>query len=190
MFEKIPYLITILVALIGWGLTHTVDRVISFPIIEYNKKINSNEKGKEIEYFITNISRDTLFQNLTFEFLLKEGEYLVDHCDVEFILPMTSKERPNKGEDFFSITLAEFHPQWKFIIKLKTLGKAEPKFIFHTESVVETSNKQPIILHKSSLQTFLVKHEFRIIFGMIITWIIVIILTLFFSRKNRITEIR
>ena len=34
--EKIPYIITILIAFTGWGMTHIVNRLLQSPIIEYN----------------------------------------------------------------------------------------------------------------------------------------------------------
>lgn len=186
--EKFPYLLTILFALIGWGLTHSVDRLINSPIIEYKlKKEFSENGGKTVSYEITNISRDRLFENLEFKLLCKrgyKGKFL--KAKSKPFPPMDLPEEVEFGDEYVKITIPEFHPDWKFILTVKMSEDFYPTLHFSSKNSA-TGNK-PIRLLQSGFETCIIKHELQIIVGLIALWLLTIVIYLALIGKKNNSE--
>jgi len=60
LLEKVPYLLTVLFALVGWAVVHIVDRIEKTPTIEYCVETTHGSSKNHYEYTITNISHDVL----------------------------------------------------------------------------------------------------------------------------------
>ena len=186
--DKLPYLLTVLFVLIGWGLTHTVDRLLKSPIIEY--KIiykDSQDKSQLLVYEIANISRDKVFRNLQFELLLtdtRKGKFKGDECTLLICPPMNITKEPETGDDTFRFFLEEFHPNWKIGVSLKLSGDNNPTLHFSTIADDGKYRNQPVMLLQSSFETFLVKHEFGIIVILLIAWCFLILIYFYALSKS------
>lgn len=176
--EKFPYLLTILFALIGWSLTHSVDRLINSPIIEYKLKKECSGNGRKlVSYEITNISRDRLFENIEFKLLCKRG------CKGKFLQaklklppPMDISEEVEMDDDYVKFSIPELHPDWKLLLTVEMSEDFNPTL--HFSSKKSANDNKPIRLLRSSFETYLIKHELKIIIGLIVFWSLLIILYL------------
>jgi hypothetical protein len=183
--DKIPYLLTILIALSGWTLNHLVDRLLLSPIIEYSE--HTDTCPKQVSYTFRNLSRDKVFSDLTLHFLIREkreGEFVTDQCKVLNIPPSYRRDEPVKTKDSFSIGLPEFHPGWLIIIQLTLSENVKPTLHFST---VKDGNQEiePVLLMEAGLETFLVKNEFQIMILLLGLWIILIIIYFIYLHRAK-----
>jgi hypothetical protein len=176
--EKIPYLLTILFALLSWSLTHIVSRTIEAPTMEYTIKEKLSEKGIEVTYTVSNISRNKLFENINFHLILKSGSILNSPI-ISMQKPMDVKDvdKPTSGNNYINWTIPELHPGWEFKIWMRISKDGDHALHFNTDS------NKPIRLIESSFETFLLRNEFRIIKYMILSWLILIVIYISINTK-------
>ena len=186
--EKFPYLLTILFALIGWGLTHSVDRLINSPIIEYKLTKEFTENRKQlVSYEITNISRDRLFQNIEFKLLHKRGSKgKLSQANSKTFPPMDLPEQVQFGAEYATITIPEFHPDWKFVLTVEMSEDFYPTLHFSSKN--PAAGNRPIRLLRSGFETYIIKHELQIIVGLIALWLLTIVIYLAFIAKHNNAE--
>jgi len=184
--DKLPYLLTILFVLVGWGLKHSVDRLLKSPIIEYKMEKSGLKKGQLIVYEITNISRDTVFRNLQFEFLVdtEKSKFMQDKCKLTIHPPLNIQKRADKGDGHFKFSLEEFHPSCKVGVDLELSGDVSPTLHFSTISDSGSPTSQPVMLLSSSFDTLLVKHELGIIKVLVLVWVALILVFLFAIKRS------
>ena len=165
--EKLPYVVTLLFAAIGWGVTHIVDRVLNSPIVEYRTEVveGSDRTTRTFVARLRNMSRDRAYTNLTVEFLLppsSTGKFTTGTVDAK--PPAAFGSRPPKmagGSAKFDIPA--LFPSWEIALIANYTGDEIP------ELRLEKANPAPRLV-RPSLETFLVDHEVKIILGAIVLW--------------------
>ena len=189
--EKIPYLLTMLFALIGWTLTHIADRLLQSPIIEYRVEEQQDNNDRTVSLTLTNISKDKLFKDVQFDWLIQDinkGKFIRDSSYLTEFPPMTLQTTEETEEDHVRFTIKEFHPSWKLQLTSKVLGSALPTLHFSTMSNIQEKNPtvEPIFLIDASFETFLVKNELEILFYLLLLWFLLIMayIILFFSKAK------
>ncbi|NQU81720.1 MAG: hypothetical protein HQ543_09400 [Bacteroidetes bacterium] len=156
-----PFIFMILIASFSWAISHVVTRTIEKPIIEIQSRIVSNipkdiilcqndkldgkKNLKLTQFLLTNISKDQLFEKLSFLITPKDGK--IYGVRIRARSPAVSGDTPetcsSKYGLFANVTL---HPGWQFEIDIVTdrntnldvrLNSA-PKAVNITESNIET----------------------------------------------------
>jgi hypothetical protein len=170
--EKFPYLLTLLFVLLGWGLTHTVDRLLDSPLIEYTVKQEAKEGSVNIEYQITNITRDKLFKGLSFLVMLPDTPKARIVKASWAVLPPIRLDPSAKEPDTNAMRaiyyVPQFHPNCSIRLQVLISGSVVPPLRF-------SSSDTAVMLIHSSLQTFLVRNEICILVILMATWSIAIL---------------
>jgi hypothetical protein len=169
-----PYLLTLLVAVLGWLLTHAVDRLESRPIVEYRiTKMGMTGRGK-VKCEIENLCVDRCFQNVRFLFRLdpkvKKEAYLTN-ITVTAVGPTRVKQpspvalRNGLGQD---VDFREFHPRWRVVIAADQHGEGKCRLLVESHGYgLLSGNVDALDLRKAGLSTFLMRHEQGILMLMI-----------------------
>jgi len=142
--KEVPYLITILVAIAGWSITHVADRVLKAPVVEYSTKIDTTTDPRTIRVTILNLSNKAFF-NLRFELQGKT----VKACNIPmgFEPPAwASNLPPDEGTDGVSFTISQLQPNWRLTMCGVYTGSKEPLFILK-----DSGQGQPIELRRPEL---------------------------------------
>jgi hypothetical protein len=182
--ENFPYLLTIMFAVVAWGITHIVDSLLKAPILEYNVAKQARGKNTTFEYSFTNISRTKQFQDLEISFVLSSNEgleFLQDSCKIKWIPPLKHGEPAVKEKDTFKFTIPQFHPNCRIKVVMTVSGKGEPTLHY------KSNKPESVLLEKGSIYTFIAKNERGIIIiliGILILLMIIYFLYLFFSKSN------
>jgi len=175
--ENMPFFITAIIAILGWSLTHIVDRLIKSPIIEY--KIIERIEGKQIKsvYQFTNITRDRLFKNIEFQLLLDNpstGNFFIeDECFLQIPPPLNIKGKEKKGLSYFNFRVDALHPNCSIRAVVKISGDNKPTVHFITYENKDNKT-QPIMLVSNSFDTYLIKNELELIKYLILIWLFIL----------------
>lgn len=170
--DKAPFILAILLALIGWSMTHIVDRSLEDPIIEYSiKKKEVIENQMNLTYTLQNISRNKMFRYIEFIFKLSSSsnaKFVEADCHITVCPPLEIKEEPESGIDVYKILVKEFHPNCDFSVDLVISDKSIPALVIQTYASDPhlEYDKQPgtqaIRLVKKNIETYLIKNETKI----------------------------
>jgi hypothetical protein len=169
--EKIPYFLTILFAILGWNLTHLVNRLEASPVIEYSYKYNIN--SHDILYTVRNISINTNFKDISFYIILDDKK--PGRCDGEpsfYIYPPlhlgSPGLKPKCVDGLYScFHMNDFQPKSKVQLLLKTNAESS--------STLRITCDDPVYLIESSVQTFLLNNEQSLLLALIIVWCVCIV---------------
>ena len=161
-----PYIVTLLLAILAWTVTHTVDRLIALPLLKYTQsdsEENCDSPRIARVYCLTfefkNITRNVNFENLTIHILDKDIS-----SGIEFYEPVTEiigvgwdgDVMLSPSKKAVTLTVEDFHPEW--VLRLSTLvnGLGEPRAQLESADV-------PTILERRSWRTWLIEWELCII---------------------------
>jgi hypothetical protein len=181
--DKLPWFFSLILAVIGWTITHIVDRVNETPALEYkiSNEISSNFNNVEIE--ITNITRSTAFQNIII--VLQDVGDIRNYCgyeakkiDEEFCPKITpvqpaedGKEAPSVDERSVSFNIPRIMPGSVYRIKSPYVKTETPKIRI-------SSNISTIKMTSRNIETVFAKNEIDILLILLSSWIIILSLIL------------
>jgi hypothetical protein len=175
--EKAPYLITVLVAGIGWAVTHSVDRVLASPTLMYETRINHSGNINQYTITLNNITRDERFDDLTFTVLIRDGKCAGDP-KVYPALPAPEIKQPPECQDAVvesqtnvadaTFEIPQIHPGWSMDLVTNFYGEGAPHFRFQTK-------KDSVRLVRPSLETWFVVHEMWILGSLVALYFIFIV---------------
>jgi hypothetical protein len=165
--EKAPFLLTILFAVCGWTITHTVDRLTTSPVIEYEMSVHQVHNQYQYSIAISNITLSQTFRNIKFTLIPEERGNILD-AHLKQVEPLNVTDEPIRTNTSYEVAVEEMHPGMQFIVELLT--KNERGIHIHF-----TCRNNSIKLMEASTQTYLVKHEIGILSVLIFVWIIAIV---------------
>lgn len=188
--KEIPYLLTILLILLGFQLNLLIEDSKSTPLIEYKYTIkdeikNGNSVKKIISCRIRNLSSEESFKNLSFVFLhdIASGGKLFDPG---YIVVSPSSIQGIKVDQAQNLTvnhiIGHLQPDQEYeLLFTSILDKKKtvyPKIFLDTNETVRLIESSPF--------TFLIKNYFELNILVCIFWIILIIAyVLFFNKKTK-----
>lgn len=177
--KDFPYIITILFAIIGWGIVHLVDEFNKKPIVEYEVSTEKKENATEFTYKISNISDNSNFKNLTFVIKTQTDDDTILKHSVTVPAPMYNHQENNGDRspslvvseaNKFAYTVVEFQPDWEVDLKIEKKKSEVPKLRFYTDS------SSAVLLVEKSWETCIYKNEEVIIFALILLCILFVVL--------------
>jgi len=167
-----PYVLTILFASVGWGITHAVDRVLKSPALEFRPKVSELDSSqKKFRVQIENISRDRSFSDLEFVFLLdpkQSGRFVSSPSVIPVSPAWEGDQAPEQKDHSVVFPIPMVHPGWLLTLEAQYTGPQQPAFRLRKSG-------QPVRLVTPSAETFFVKHEISFIGGTILLWLIVVV---------------
>lgn len=151
--KETPYLITILVALAGWSITHVADRVLKSPVVEYTISTNTTVDPRIIKVSALNLSNKA-FANLRFE--LQGANVKACNPPMAFEPPAwASSSGPEEGTDGVGFVISQLQPNWQITICGLYRGDKAPIFVLKDAGGPD----QPIELRQPALATWVLKNE-------------------------------
>jgi len=171
--EKVPYLVTIFFAALGWVVTYTVGRVDATPTVMYKTCYQTCKNQKTASVEIENISRDKVFNNLEIGFFAENKSDKYTRYWWEADAPAwKGQQQPASNGSTLSLTIAKLQPGWRITLGAAYEGPEAPTFRL-------ISSDDTVRLVKPSPETFFVQHEFGVIFSMLGLYLVIIGLVLF-----------
>ena len=154
------YLTTLLLGACGWGIVHVVDRVGDAPVVEYCVEWRARPGGgQEVELSLTNLSLETLLQDMEFNFVSRIGGGRFENAIVRGDPPaFQGEEAPETAGSGVTFAIARFHPGTRFVAMAEYSGEDEPEFRLHSAS-------GGVLLRECSPFTWLIRHELGFIVG-------------------------
>jgi hypothetical protein len=176
--KEAPYVLTLLVAALGWSVTHTVDRLTQMPIIEY--KIHDPTKYGErvIKCEVTNIC-DKVFRDLNLYLTVAQGKMLIISTpEIGFVKPIMPDPFRSKAAYIQGHNAAYFVPELQPLcsvsLETRARGPGDVELRYY-------NGHEAIRLIEAGFQTWLVENEIEIMFGLIICWLLLLILFAFIA---------
>ena len=153
--SEFPFLVTILFAVVGWSITHIVDRAIDAPLIMYEEQFRDAACPKVYSITVRNLSRDRNFAGLVITFI---GASQKDR----FENPMSVADFP-AGDAIevitsggVSFTFPALQPGWRVELSAEYLGDGRPQFrVEESPSALELAEK--------GWRTWLVQNEITLL---------------------------
>ena len=170
-----PYLVSILVGALAWGVIHIINELVDSPTLEY---CGSGQQENLIEYSVTNLSKKTVFKGLKFDLSTapNDVEVLTDpriYAEPPHFEGVTEGgwSKDGKSMQFFVPAL---HPGGKVVMSVAYRGDYEIAFRFMGSKQIERvtpvdkgNDDEAVLLEECGVITWFVKNETKIILGLI-----------------------
>ena len=170
--NQLPYLVAVAFAVIGWGVTHSVDRIVESPLVEVSEKNTTLENGnKRLDLTIENLSNSDVVREivLLIKFPKHDGYFYTDSLRMlptppayvtQFNPDVLNRKNYNGMSQFFRIDM--LHPGWKVRFVAEYESESKPIYQFRA-----AENAMKIM--EPSLATFFAKNEQKILWGGILS---------------------
>ena len=151
--DKAPMIVTLALVIIGWAVTHVVDRVISAPTIEDYTVTKIVDKHPVLYIRLTNLADATTFRNLSLKIFPPSGT-TIGRLRVIPVAPASAGDERSVNDGRLSAwaQIAEIQPGNVFYGRVPYTGDQPPlvqiSLVNATARIVEPS-----------LETWFVKHE-------------------------------
>jgi hypothetical protein len=164
--EKAPYLITILFASIGWGVTYTVGRIVDSPTIEY---VTQSADGR-YQVDLRNVTRKQIFPSLKVSIHLNGNQAIITKSNMSADPPgWPGREPVQQGEhNTVDYTITSLQPGWIVHLWVEYTGKAQPSFHL-------VDSQGAIRLVPRSMETLVVEHELALLLTVMVLYAMVIV---------------
>lgn len=191
---EFPFLLVLLFSVTGWLFMKLSDKITSTPTIEYQllRKTSTDTDLKQINYRLTNLSRDKQFKNLSFLITISENEW--GNFDIKSgtlvnIPPAAGYKDTvfiNPSRFALQYNIKHLNPQNQYDLVIDYTGKiSEPIFTLIDNQPDAQLSSDSVILKPSSVFTFLVKNELYIYTFLFIFFLFIILFYLFNISNNR-----
>lgn len=176
--NQLPYLVAVGFAAVGWGITHSVDRIVESPIVEVAEKTSTLPNGnKRLELKIENLSNSDVVREieLLIKFRKHDGNFYTDTLRMLPTPPayvtqanpdILNRNNYNGMSQFFRIDM--LHPGWKVRFLVDYMSDSHPIYQFRAA-------KNAMRVMEPSLATFFARNEQKILWGGILSIIAVFI---------------
>lgn len=181
---KIPFLITLILAIIGWAVTHLVDRISSAPTIEFRTSTRAYTGNNIFIVQLTNLSSDHAFRNLLLQLQAPSGGK-VTGLHILPVQPAFEGDDPThvaqSGDAWFKF--AELQPEGTFY--------AEATYVGDPPKVRISLPTKSARIVAPSLETALVRNELAVLIGLICAGMVILLICwlcqLVYRRRPRLT---
>ena len=135
--KNYPYLLTIIIAIIGFQINYLIKITIETPIVEYELKQISekNKSGEKIKYYeceFTNITHNYSFKNIALNFLFKKDSNAeIFDPDFKIIPPsaLLNVEKTSLNNLIIQYKIDHMQPGFKYVFIFNTKMKENKNFI-------------------------------------------------------------
>lgn len=162
---KVPYMVTIFLAIAGWAVIYVVEASVSGPIVSYERK----DENKQITITVENLSRNARIKSVVFGLADPTEALRFLEEDAKPIPPAPPAEAElTMQKDGVKYSINHFHPGSKYTLHAKYRGEGEPVF------QLLSSDEAVYLVEEPSLRTFFVRHEISsllliVIFGLVMS---------------------
>src|SRR5579862_4471686 len=158
-----PIIVTLAIGVLGWTLTHIVDRIEGSPALKYSTEHQVSGANSTISLTIKNITDDKTFRKLTIVLAAPPQSTFKDAR----ILPI---EPAFEGDEPWQLagraakfTIPAIQPGWEFKITGQYSGSGQAVVRFETAD-------STIRALEPSIETCLAESESKILYVLVIVW--------------------
>jgi hypothetical protein len=190
--EKTPFFLAFIIASLAWCVSRIADRAVALPVIEYGEVGTGNLiqpvatfrlckaslGAKPHVFLIRNISKDTAFANLNFDFYAKTGGLVREARWLDRPPGLAEQaSKPCNEEEaghLFGLQLRELQPGWSGFALVWSQTDASPSLMYKLGAAAQEKlgeSAAPLLM-EAGLTTWIIRNEFGLYYGMIIALIV------------------
>jgi len=149
--ESITILLSSILAVEGWLLTHIADRINQSPLLEYRVDHEEGGEGRKLILQVQNLSRNISYKNLDIVVTAGRGG-TIESTEVVPVVPASEgDEAPVEAKYSSRFTIPNLMPS--SIVRAYIAYKGTDPFFRLS------SNDQPIMAVQPNAETFIARHE-------------------------------
>ncbi|MCH8182827.1 MAG: hypothetical protein IID55_06570 [Proteobacteria bacterium] len=157
---------TAFLAIVGWGITHIVDRLTESPILAYDITFNETPNGKRFKVVFRNLARNQNFANVEIVFISEREDRFSNPKSVADPPGWDATAQLGPNGDSVTFKFDQFQPGWVVSAAADYTGRRKPQ----VRLVRSTSN--PVKLVESGVTTFVIQKEMHILLFVIVVALI------------------
>lgn len=181
--DQVPYLFTLIIAVLGWLVTRAVDEVDKSPMITYHIENGMRDGMRTCTAHLHNISADKVFRNLLIALVYpKEKMEGANFKTVEFRYPAPAmrqdQNRPREYTDKWMAqsVISELQPGATIDLITTLEGQEEPS--------VHCQSAEAVRLVRRSAFTDAVEHEPALLLGLAVVLTVFLCIYLFVALRK------
>ena len=176
--KEAPYISTLLIAVLGWLLVHTNERITNNPTISYSseKYEIENKSTAHQEFVIINNSSRSSFHNLYIHFLSNGSSCGLNVVEDEAFGPYyleIGNVSPDGGDCRAIQRISQLHAgaRLRFVVSYETKEAPQIEFSLEPEP---SGTLQNLHIVREGLVTFLARNELNFLLTLIVLWVALI----------------
>jgi hypothetical protein len=173
--EKVPYLVTILFASMGWLITHSVDQIDKSPTVTF--EASTKAVGSKYLYTVDlhNVTRTVRVKDLKFGVQIEGKACNVDRAEIKSLPPASSGNSPATWSGCSAaFSIDNLEPNNLFQLSTEYSGEGSPRFYLASAS-------GSIRLITPSLESYFSEHDIPIMVAILVIYLVFIVLVIFHS---------
>lgn len=165
MNDKAPYVVSLILGVLGWLVGHMVDRIIAAPTLEYHVEETESGGRRGLDIELTNITRDKSFDSLRARIVIPNATRYSTPTLVSAEPAFEGTTAPETKEDTTNFILPRMMPGAEIDFGVAAASIGEPRLSIWSDA------KEPIRLQERGLETFFAKHEIEVLAGLFLIWL-------------------
>ena len=169
MSDKAPYVVTFILGVLGWLVSHMVDRIVETPTLEYHVEEidDGGRRGMIVE--LINVTRNKSFAGLeariVFEDARQYGKATLTTAQPAF----EGTTPPTTVGGTTTFTLPPMLPGSEAAFGVSAISMRKPSLR------ISSTEATPIRLQQRGLETFFARNEIAILLGLFILWLLALV---------------
>jgi hypothetical protein len=160
MAERLSFLLTAVLGILGWLVTYYVERVTHSPTVQYGVY----QSGNATAYTLLNVSRAESFGPITVTLTTTEATKILG-SDIEPVEPADEDldASPDETEHSVQFTLNRLLPGGQIAFAVRTDANERPRLYLR-------SANQAVRFTQGGFETWLVRNETAVVLSLILIW--------------------
>jgi hypothetical protein len=189
--RNFPYLLTIIIAIIGFQINYLIKITVETPVVEYelekiSEKTMKGQTIRKLECKLTNITNNSSFKNIVLNFLFPEGiEAEILNPDFKVIPPsaLHNVDGPESLNNLIvQYKIDHLQPGFKYIFTFTTKMKEGESY----SPDIYLQSDDTIAIKKKSFSTWLVEKQSLVNLIILATLLILLIVYMVTISKNKV----
>lgn len=165
MNDKAPYVVSLILGVLGWLVGHMVDRIIEAPTLEYHVEEKDSDGRRGLDVELTNITRDKSFDSLRARIVIPDATRYERPTLVSAEPAFEGTTAPETLQDTTNFILPRMMPGAEISLGVAAASTGEPRLSIWSDA------KEPIRLQERGLETFFAKHEIEVLAALFVLWL-------------------
>lgn len=176
--NNVPIVITILLAITAWTVTHAASRFLQEPLVKVSQRVTQEkENTSRVTITFKNITTNVNFRGMKLTIL---GASIDNTFTTPKLTIVGSGWKPtstlNQRKDGIDVVFSDFHPGWEVELATTMSGQGSPRIHL-------TGSQVPAVLQQAGFKTCIMENEIRITTSLGLLAVFCILMWLAFFRK-------
>ncbi|MEP9360813.1 hypothetical protein [Sphingomonas sp. KR3-1] len=176
MGDKQPYIVTVIVGVLTWLVTHIVASVVEAPTLEYSMRTASQGQVQVVTLDLSNVTRAKRFDGISVMITVPGGP--MERARIQPVEPAAEGDNaPDAAGQTASFTIPHLLPGETYRLTAESRSSATPALRIDASS-------QAIRIVEANLETFCARHELSILIAMFVLWATFLAVIAYRMRKS------